>query len=81
MGYKEVIFGDKKKTIRIEKIIPLRMQTDTFFEGTSNLAMWPAPANLLDSFTYKIIQLSRDADWCIRKYRGELYLIALKKDC
>ena len=30
---------------------------------------------------HKVAKLSQAVDWTIREYEGELYLIALKKDC
>ena len=29
----------------------------------------------------KVAKLSKNADWMIREYEGEFYLIALKKEC
>ena len=81
MEYEEVILGDEKKTINSKEIEHLHMQTDVFFKGTDNFAMWSVSEYVPDSFNQNIIQLSQTVDWVIRKYRGKLYLIALKKDC
>ena len=38
-------------------------------------------AYLPNILKYKVAKLSERRDWIIREYEGELYLIALKKDC
>ena len=34
-----------------------------------------------DPIKSKMVRLSTRVDWIIRKYKGDLYLIPLKKDC
>ena len=63
----------------IDDIEPLNMFGDIHFKSCIPPAIVYAHSkNKLD---YKVAKLSKKTDWMIREYEGELYLIALKKDC
>ena len=63
----------------IGDIISLKTFGDILFRYASGSAMiYSYRENELKG---KVAKLSKDVDWIIREYEGELYLIPLKKNC
>ena len=63
----------------INDIEPLNSFGDIHFKS----CLFPAIlySHSENEMKYKTAKLSKNVDWIIREYEGELYLIGLKKDC
>ena len=79
--YKKLKIKNEKEVeeLDIDDIITLKSFGDVLFRYTSGTAI--SYSHLENELQHKVAKLSRKADWMIREYEGELYLIALKKDC
>lgn len=65
--------------LNISDIEPLDSFGDIPFQyGSVSAIVFSYAKNELKA---KVAELSKKVDWIIREYEGELYLIALKKDC
>lgn len=82
-AYKKLVIRDKEtEEIDINDIKDLEKFDDIRFcidseIGESHAIVFSFFDNALK---YKAAKLSKGADWVIREYEGELYLIALKKN-
>ena len=86
MKYEEVILKEKdedrnKKEIRFDEIEPINFcNGDLLFKERGGSALFGA-FDVPRDYHDKIVALSSQVDWTLKKYKGRLYLIALKKDC
>lgn len=86
MKYKEIEIieedNEDREKMNASQIVSIHgtNMSDALFINHPGSALWIAydvPYFLRNN----IIGLSETVDWVIRKYRGKLYLISLKKDC
>ena len=86
MEYEEIEFveEDKIKRITINQIEPIKFVSPSYVSFENALmpsALQSVGTDVPEIFQNKLIELSPDTDWVIRKYDDGVYLIALKKDC
>lgn len=79
--YKKLIIRNEEEVeeLDINNIITLKSFGDVLFRYSSGIAI--AHSFLENKLKGKVAKLDKDVDWIIREYKGELYLISLKKDC
>ena len=79
---KLIIKNEETEILNINDIKPLERFHDIHFHDDTIGENHAIVFSFFDNeLKYKVAKLSRKADWIIREYEGELYLISLKKDC
>ena len=82
--YKKLKIKNTEKTeeLDINDMESLNILSDVQFENRIHFINNTMVRSYFDSdLEHRVIKLNKNADWVIREYEGELYLIPLKKDC
>ena len=73
---------EETEELDINDIESLDRLSDVQFENRIRFINSAMVRSYFDSdLQHRVVRLNKNADWIIREYEGELYLIPLKKDC
>lgn len=81
--YEKIIIENERDIdeLNVNDIEPLSSFGDINFRRIIDFSSAITFSHKNNELKYKVALLSKKVDWMIREYKGELYLIALKKDC